>query len=192
MRKSLTALLLILSFMLAACSKDTLEESDNLISDTYSLDSVKKGEFIVFEDGDITSGQSLWEDFVKKTDKGENASVSLAYYYTLREPSQYSEEYYKTVKDHYPMLFIKDLSYDGNKYTIEGVEDGQKLSKEYKFLMKYEGVPESTSALYSRYIYYVLVNDDTVTWKDIFNGMISSQSDAGIDHDMIYYEYIRN
>ncbi|WOO36086.1 hypothetical protein R2R35_20150 [Anaerocolumna sp. AGMB13020] len=191
MRKSLTALFLVLSFMLAACSKGKLEESDDQILKNDSLDRVKKGDFIVFEDGKITSGQLLWEDFIKKTDKGETASVSLAYYYTLGEPSQYSEEYYESVKDNYPRLFTKDLSYDGKIYMIEEAEDGQKQSKEYKFLMRYEEVPDSTSALYSKCIYYVLVNDDAVTWKDIFNGMISSRLDAGIDHYLIYYDYIR-
>jgi hypothetical protein len=191
MRKSITALLLVLSFMLTACSKDTLDAPNDEISDTYNLDSVKNGDFVVFEDGDITSGQSLWEDFVKETDKGKPASVSIANYYTLGDPSQYSEEYYKEIKDDYPIIYIKDLSYDGKKYTIEELEDGQKISKEYNFLMRYEGVPESTSALYSRYIYYVLVNDDTVTWKDIFNGMISSQLNAGIDHYQVYSDLIK-
>ncbi len=62
--------------------------------------------------------------FCKGNDKGEKASVSLAYYYTLGEPSQYSEEYYKVDKGPLPC-------------------------------------------------------------------MISSRSDAGVDHYMIYYDYLR-
>ena len=33
---------------------------------------------------------------------------------------------------------------------------------------------------------YVLTNDNTVTWEDIVNGMLSSQSGDAIDHYSVY------
>lgn len=56
--------------------------------------------------------------------------------------------------------------------------------------MKYNGHPRSTSALFSEYTYYVLVNDNNVTWDDIKHGMLSSQSGAYIDHYRVYSDLI--
>ena len=33
---------------------------------------------------------------------------------------------------------------------------------------------------------YVLTNENTVTWEDIVNGMLSSQSGDAIDHYSVY------
>jgi hypothetical protein len=50
----------------------------------------------------------------------ENSSEILPYYqlpknYTLGDPSQYSKEYYAEIRDDYPVLYIMELSYDGEK-----------------------------------------------------------------------------
>jgi hypothetical protein len=81
------------------------------------------------------------------------------------------------------------LSFDGKKYIIEGVEDDKLISKEYKYLVKYEGRPNST-AIFSKYTYYVLVDDNTVTWGDIEHGMVSSHFGDWIDHSTVYSDLV--
>lgn len=58
--------------------------------------------------------------------------------------------------------------------------------------MKYEGKPESETALYESYLRYVLTNDNTVTWERIWKGLISSQLGDGIDHKVVYQKYNYN
>lgn len=185
MRKSLI-IFLTLIFLLTACSQNVTRVSLNQLSDNYSLDNAKSDNCVIFEDGDITYGQSEWDSFITKTENSKSATVRLAFYYTLGDPSQYSEEYYEEIKDDYPVLYINDLIFDGKKYIIESIEDGQLISKDYKYLIKYDGQPSSVSALFSKYTYYVLVNDNTITWDDIEHGMLSSQLGDYIDHYLVY------
>ena len=182
--------------VLAACSANpTLTKSTtgiplNQLQSDYSLEQAKNDGCVVFEDNDITSGQSEWDAFIKQTGEGKPASIRLAYYYTLGDPSQYAPELYEEIKDDYPMLYVKDLTFDGELYTIEGYEDNQLISKQYQYLMKYEGQPQSSTAIFSNYLYYVLTNDDTVTWGEIEHGLFSSQFGAWIDHYLVYTDLI--
>lgn len=189
MRKSVI-ILLVLIFLLTACSKNVANDSLIQLPDSYNLDDAKSGNCVVFENGDITYGQSVWDDFITGTDNGKSSTVRLAFYYTLGDPSQYSEEHYEEIKDDYPVLYIKDLSFDGKKYIIEGAEDGKLISKEYKYLVKYEGRPNSATAIFYKYTYYVLVDDNTVTWDDIEHGMLSSQFGDWIDHYTVYSDLV--
>lgn len=184
--KKLIIILLTLIFILTACSHNATRDSLKQLSDNYSLDDAKSDNCVIFEDGDITNGQSEWDSFIKKTGNGKSATVRLGFYYTLGDPSHYSEEYYEEIKDDYPVLYINDLSFDGKKYIIESIEDDHLISKDYKYLIKYDGQPSSVSALFSKYTYYVLVNDNTITWDDIEHGMLSSQSGDFIDHYLVY------
>ena len=87
------------------------------------------------------------------------------------------------------MLYIQELTYKDDSYTIRWFEEGKEIKKTYKYLMKYEGEPESETALYESYLRYVLTNDNTVTWEQIWRGMISSQLGDGIDHKVVYQKY---
>ncbi|ABX43541.1 hypothetical protein [Lachnoclostridium phytofermentans] len=189
MKKS-SIIFLIFIFLLTACSQNVTRVSLNNLSDNYGLDDAKSDNCVIFEDGAITSGQSVWDSFIKKTINSKPATVRLGFYYTLGDPSQYSEEYYEKIKDDYPILYIDDLSFDGKKYIIESIEDDELISKEYKYLLKYNGKPNSLNALFSEYTYYVLVNDNTLTWADIEHGMLSSQSGDSIDHYLVYSDLV--
>lgn len=189
MRKSIITLL-VLIILLTACSRNGAKTPIDQLPEDYTLVDAKSDHCVVFEDDDITCGQSAWDKFVLATTKGKPATVRLAYYYTLGKPSQYSKEYYEDIKEDYPVLYIKDLRFDVEKYMIESVEDNKLISKEYKYLVKYEGEPNSTTATFSKYKYYVLVNEQTITWDDIEHGMFSSQFDDWIDHDRVYTDLV--
>lgn len=82
-----------------------------------------------------------------------------------------------------------DLSYDGTSYTITWLENGKRYEKQYRHLKHYKGLKEQANVAYDSYEHYVLVNDDSTTWSDIWEGLISSQSGAGVDHTTVYSDY---
>lgn len=157
-------------------------------SDPDALQRAKDDGCVVMEDGDVTFGQEIWQDFVNAAEEGKNASVKVAHYYTLN-PQSCSEQLYEAYKEDYPVLYILNLTYDGSSYTLRWNEGSTEYVRNYKYLMYYTGGAPSSSAIYDSYIRYVLTNDNTVTWEDIFRGMISSQFDAYIDHYPIYTDY---
>lgn len=185
MKKSIIILLSII-FLLTACTKNSAKNSLNQLPKNYDLNDAKNDNCVIFENSDITYGQTVWDDFISATKKGLSATVRLVFYYTFDNFSYYSNGYYKEIKDDYPIINISELSFDGEKYFIKSLEDGKLTSKEYKYLLKYEGKPSSSAALHSEYIYYVLVNDNTITWDDIKHGMFSSKSGDWIDHFVVY------
>ena len=156
----------------------------------YTVDQAEADGCVVHANGDIRSGQEQWDGFLKAVDAGQKISVRLADYYELGDPSRYAADYYESIKDEYPKLFLADLTYDGAKYTVRSIEDGEEYVRTYQYLMRYEGEPESKNAAYDSYLRYVLTNDDSVTWEEIFSGVVSSQLGAYIDHYSVYTDYI--
>ena len=179
--------------MLIGCNGDTSAKKIEQISlqklpGDYTVEQAKEDGCVIYEDDDITYGQEIWDSFVEATSAKNEAAVRLGFYYTLDDPSRYDPDYYKLIKDSYPLLFIQDLEYDGTTYTIREFEDGNEITRTYQYLMKYEGDAESPHASYDSYVRYVLTNDNTLTWKDIIAGMISSQWGAYVDHYVVYVD----
>ena len=160
------------------------------VSQGYSLEDAKKDNLVVYEDSDITAGQLTWDMFVEKAQTGTPSAVKLAFYYTLDGQGNISDELYDEIKDDYPQLYIQDLNFNGEVYTLYFVEKDKEYTFEYKYLKRFEEAPMSATATYSKKIQYVLVNDNEVTLEQIFHGMVSSQSDAWIDHKTVYSDYI--
>lgn len=175
---------------LTACgNKVTTETPLEDIPSDLSLSDVKKSGCVVFEDGDITDGEEGWEEFLAKVENKEPATVRIANYYILDE-EKCDSVYYESAKDEYPMLFIHELSYDGESYTIRWFEEGEEISRNYKYMKKMVEEPVSDSAEFLFSIEYVLLNDETVTKEDIFRGLISSQMGAAIDHYTVFTDYV--
>ena len=151
----------------------------------YTLDDAKRDHCVVFEDSRVTSGQSEWDNFVSRTEEKKPCYVRLAFYYTL-DDQNISPEHYEEIKDDYPALYIQDLKFNGSHYQLMSSEDGKHYSDVYSYMKKYTEGPLTSDAKYSEWTRYVPVNDDSVTWGDIFRGMISSQSGASIDHKTVY------
>ena len=188
MKKLLILIMTIaLIITVTACTK-TDENALSSLPDDYSYDDAVADGLVVFENSSITSGDDVWETFLETVNNGEKTTVRLAYYFTLDDRSEYALDYYEEIKDDFPILFVKDLTFDGSSYTIEGYEDGELISKTYAYLVKYEGEPTSETAVFNSYLYYVLVNDDTLTWEEIEQGLLSSQYGAAIDHYRVYSE----
>lgn len=186
MKKHL-AFVLLLALTLASCATSVKTEYVALekLSAAYTREDAIEDNCVVLDNGDVAYGQARWDEFASAVPNGK-ASVRLAFYYELGDPSRYGEEYYESVKDEYPKLFVEDLSYDGEYYTLRRFEDGEEIVYRYKYMLRFEGDAETEYATYDRYVRYVLVNDSTVTWEDIQHGIFSSQMGDYIAHHTVY------
>ena len=190
--KRYTAIILAVFTMLTAvgCNRSSdlvpLEE----LPDDYSLEQAKADGCVTHENGDVSQGKEVFETFYHTAKSGKADTVRLAFYYTLDDPSRYDPDYYESIKDDYPLLFIQDLSFDGKEYSIRWYEDGKEINETYSFLMKYEGPAETPNALFKSYVRYVLTNDDAVTWQELMYGMSSSQFGANIPHKSVCIDLI--
>ena len=153
-------------------------------SEPDALQKAKDDGCAVMEDGYASFGQEIWQTFVETAEKGQKASVQAAHYYTLDEEGS-SREYYQSVKEDYPILYRFHLEFDGETYTLRWTEEETGYVRTYRYLMHYRG--DGSDAEEREFEErYVLTNDNTVTWEDIVNGMLSSQSGDAIDHYSIY------
>lgn len=192
MKKSffVTFLALLSAFALTGCEKSADVMSLEEISENYSLEQAKADGCVVHENSDVTSGKDIFEAFYEKTEAGKKADVRLAFYYTLGDPSGYDPDYYESIKNDYPALYIQDLTFDGEKYTLRWYEDGKEIVESYDYLMKYNEPKLSPYAIYDSSEEYILTNDNTVTRQDLWNGALSSQYDAYIEHQVVCSDFI--
>ena len=181
----------VLMIILSGCSANTA--SDYIpykeIPLDYSLESAKSDNLVVYENGSITAGQSVWDAFVEKAENRRPCVVRLGFYYTLDDPSHYSPEHYEEIKDDYPVLYIMDLSYDGTTYTLYSVEDGIEYSPQFRYLKHFTEESPPIDAIYTKREIYILVNDNEVTWEQIQRGLASSQIGDFVDHRTVYSKY---
>jgi hypothetical protein len=146
---------------------------------------------VVMEDGIGTSGQDIWKEFYERTQQGKPASVTVAHYYTL-DPETCDSAYYETYKQDYPCLYEIHLDFDGKTFTLTEPDGNDVRIRTFEHLMKYDNTefyPQS-SKIPGRRFDYVLTHDNTVTWEKLFNGLVSSQMGAYIDHYSIYSERV--
>lgn len=168
-------------------SQDTVKTALGELPSDYSLEQAKEDGCVTFEDLRITSGEEIWDDFLTATAAGEEAAVRLGFYYTL-DPSRCDPNYYESVKDDYPTLYMEDLTFDGSAYTVHWYEDDIEIEKTYQYLMKYEGNVPSPPASYTSYVVYALTNDETVTWDKLNGSMLSSSTKDFIDFELVYWD----
>ena len=142
--------------------------------------------WVIHKDGDIVSGSQVWSDFYSSVLNGTPSAVNIAFYYTLEGQGNVSEELYAEIKNDYPKLFKVTLEFDGNSFTLNDDDN----VRSYRYLKRYDIIPKSQSAAYESCVRYVLVNDNNLTWDEIESGMLSSQSDARIDHYTVYTDYV--
>lgn len=161
-------------------------------SDDDALEMAREAGCVIMEDGDVTSGQDTWMAFVEETEQGNITSVMVAHYHTLN-PERCDPTYYAAYKEDYPVLYINELTYDGEAFTLRWEEQDKQYERTYRYLMRYTGnAPKQTSATFDTYLRYVLTNDNTVTWEELQWGMFSSQFGDYIDHFTIYTDLERD
>lgn len=129
---------------------------------------------LVTRDGEVSENLSVLKDFIETTSRGEPAFIRIVNWY-------YGEESHYTAED---------LTFDGSQYILEWIEDGRRQSRSYRYLKHFSGEKERENIAYDAYEHYVLVNDNSVSWQQIWESLISSQYGASIDHWTICSDYI--
>ncbi len=154
-------------------------------SDTALADAIEAG-YVVIEDGIATHGQEIWHEFYDQTQKGNEASVTVAQHHTLN-PDRCDFVYYEIFKQDYPCLYVHELRYDGKQFTLSNGAEG---TRTYEYLMKYEDGPKyAFRSVVPQYRYqYVLTHDNRYTYNQLWMSIASSQVGAYIDHYTIYSE----
>lgn len=180
--------------MLASCLKKEKGGSGDLFNKVLSADEAlaeaKKTDTVVLEDNGVTSGKDVWDSFYSKASKGKKASVLCAHYYTLDEQN-ISEELYEQEKDEYPVLYFYLIEFDGQQYHIK-TRDSKSTAIEtdetFKCLLHFTGKCPST-AIYEDYEYYILADDEALTYEQLEKSLFSSQSTDFIRHYFVYSNY---
>lgn len=209
MKRITTLLILIIgAMMLASCSdvkneneisdrSDSSNQDINTIFETVcsaeeALELSRKTDTVVFENQGCTSGSEIWDSFYQTVMSGSPAKVLCAHYYIL-DKDHISPELYEQEKDMYPTLFFSLIEYDGKEYSVKTREcSAQSLDYQNTFqhLLHFTGEAPSDTALYSSYDNYVLVDDPAATMEGIWEGLISSQYNAGYKHYIAYENYL--
>ena len=203
MRKTIAIVITaVFAIMLAACSGETGHSGmtdngstgqsiESLFQTVCTADEAlalaKKTDAVVFEERGCTSGKEVWDAFYRAVSGNSPASVLCAHYYVL-DRERVSEELYEEEKDQYPKLFFYLVEYDGKEFSVktrDSTEEKPDQQETFRYLQHYTGDAPST-ALYSSYDNYVLIDDPDATWDEIMAGMASSQLNAGYRHCTIY------
>ena len=164
------------------------------------IDAVLKSGYVIMKDGSVISGKEEWLDFYNMVTEGESATVRIVTIYTL-EDDNCSEDLYEAAKYDYPFLFMRELSFDGEKYVtspvhfdgenynIEYVEGYDTPEKEWKYLKHFTGKMTADNPIYSGYDRYILVNDENVdSWDDIMMSYASSTGEGYISSEEVFCE----
>lgn len=188
MKKRMFAALLFL-LLLSSCGVNPEPLPFEELPEDYSLERAKDDGCLVTDNGAVTSGQEAWEEFLNAAEAGKAASVRLCSYYTLDDPSRYDPDYYESVKDDYPMMFLKDLSYDGERFTTLSYEEGQRHEETYSFLRRREQTAPSSGV---KIIQYIITDDAESSLEKIGSQLYSSSfsPEDWIPFDIVYQEII--
>jgi hypothetical protein len=180
----------MLVLVLISCTKREQIPLEALPTDYSFEDAVRDG-VVLHTDGEAVSGKEAFYAFSDSALKGKTASVRLGFYYTLDE-SRVTAEYYEENKDRYPVLYLSDLTFDGESYVVRRFENGKELVREYKHMKYLPFYPKNVDANYERIEHYVLLNDDTVSsYDEIWRSLASSRLGDYIEHMTVYSEYVR-
>lgn len=176
----IAVIVLFMLILAVSCSLNGENKSDEFvfsppleeIGKEYTVEDAENDGCVIMKDGDVSAGRDIWQSFCNKSQKGESSCVRLVHYHEL-DKDRVAAEYYEKIKDEYPVMYVFDLVYDGEDYGVRYFNDGEERVESFKHLLRYEGefAPGMNQKTYLR---YVLTNDDTITWSDIENSMVSS------------------
>lgn len=163
----------VLTMCLCACSEMIKTESslpdymhfDQLIKG-YGVENAMEDDCVVFVDAKLISGEDIWKAFMGEVEKKQSCCVRIASYYSAEN-----------------IFSLIDLSYKDLSYYVD-ISDG--LSKEYKYLNHYEIDLKNNDLPDSTIEYYILTNQENVTYDEIERSMISAVLGDALDFFMVY------
>ena len=137
----------------------SLEELPEL----YSAEQAMIDGCFVSEDGHARDNQEAFHSFAQNAASGIPGFIRLF-------NCHYGEDY---------QWNAMDLSYDGDQFILQGSD-----IYTFRYLNHFTGEKDRPDAAYDSYEYYVLTNDNTVTWEDILNHRVDAE-----DHWTVYAEF---
>ena len=117
----------------------------------------------VSQDGVARDNQEAFHSFVRNAANGIPGFIRL---YNCH----YGEDY---------QWNAMDLSYDGDQFILQGSD-----TYTFWYLKHFTGEKDRPDAAYDSYEYYVLTNDNTVTWEDILSHRVDAE-----EHWTVYAEF---
>lgn len=167
---------LLLCTVLAVCAGQALDRQR--LRET--METAKADGCVVSQDGRVTAGQEAWLDFYETAQAGRPAAVRLVDWFSRDESGP-------------ARLYVENLCFDGDRYTISGEtgNDGGPWEAQYRYLLYFPDVPApSLSSTFESETVYVLTDDDTLTWAEIWDSWFSSRSEGRIRTREVYTEYV--
>ena len=137
----------------------SLEELPEL----YSAEQAMIDGCFVSQDGVARDNQEAFHSFAQNAANGIPGFIRL---YNCH----YGEDY---------QWNAMDLSYDGDQFILQGSD-----TYPFRYLKHFTGEKDRPDAPYDAYEYYVLTNDNTVTWEDILNHRVDAE-----EHWTVYAEF---
>lgn len=124
---------------------------------------------LVNRDGISMDNKKLFRTFAENSWNGVPGVIRIF-------NSHYDESYHWSVSD---------LYYDGNGYTLV-CEDN---TYTFRYLKRFTGEKAWEGADHDAYEYYILVNDDSVTWEDITTGKLDMSDWRNPAHWTVYTDF---
>lgn len=152
------------------------------LPEKYGAEQAEIDGCVVMRDGDVSRNQEVWQAFLEAVNAGQEAFVRTVEYY-------YDPEHVQTT--HY----IYDIRFDGSRYSVEGILNGERFRKEYQYLLTFTGAATSESQAYDSYIRYVLSNELFERWENAnsisMDGSILSERLPQVVYTDLIYEIKR-
>ena len=139
------------------------------LPDLYSAEQAMIDGCFVQQDGVARDNKELFQDFAACTWNGMPGVIRIVNWH-------YGED------SHWSAM---DLNFDGTTYTLTSLEN----SYTFKYLKRYTGVKAWENADHDAFEYYVLVNDDSVTWEDIHSGKLDMSDPENPAHWTVYADF---
>ena len=149
-------------------------------AETYTLKDAKAAGYVVIDRLKVTAGQNAWEDFVRCTEQGKPAKIRVA---CVRGSAKDDSGYVSS---------LTEVEFDSEKYIKRNWNDDDDKIQEhvYKYMLRFEEDPPRPMPSYVSVIYWVLTDDDALTWDHIcshFTGDAVTEPIAACD--IVYAHY---
>ena len=149
-------------------------------AETYTLKDAKAAGYVVIDKLKVTAGQNAWEDFVRCTEQGKPAKIRVA---CVGERAKDDSGYVSS---------LTEVEFDSEKYIKRNWnDDDDKIQEQvYKYMLRFEEDPPRPMPSYVSVIYWVLTDDDALTWDHIcshFTGDAVTEPIAACD--IVYAHY---
>ena len=142
----------------------------NELPEVYSAEQAMIDGCFVTEDGTARENKELFQDFAVCSWNGIPGVIRTVNWH-YGEDSRWS---------------VYDLSFDGNMYTLTTLEN----TYTFRYLKQFTGENAWEGADHDAFDYYVLVNDNTVTFEDIMTGKLDMSDWKNPAHWTVYANFI--